>query len=104
MSHVTEEQTEAPEAQAICSRSNSLSVAELGLRLVSSDQTQPPVQDWSLGGRRLTGGAWEHCIWMQWYCEDGVPQSLQKGPSHPSGDDSALWWEGVSKFASLGAS
>lgn len=78
MSHVTEEQTEVPEAQATCSRSNSLSVAELGLWLVSSDQTQPPGQDWSLGGRRLTGGAWEHCIWMQWYCEDEVPQSPER--------------------------
>ena len=36
MSHVTEEQTEAPEVQC-CSRSNSLSVVELGLQLVSSD-------------------------------------------------------------------
>lgn len=82
--------------QATCLRSNSLSVAELGLQLVSSDQIQPPGQDWSLGGRRLTGGAWECCVWVE------VPQSLQKGPFHPSGNDRALRWEGVSTFASWG--
>ena len=96
MPHVTEEQTEAPEVQATCLRSNSLSVAELSLQLVSSDQIQPPGQDWSLGGRRLTGGAWECSVWVE------VPQSLQKGPFHPSGNDRALRCEGVSTFASWG--
>lgn len=96
MPHVTEEQTEAPEVQATCLRSNSLSVAELSLQLVSSDQIQPPGHDWSLGGRRLTGRAWECSVWVE------VPQSLQKGPFHPSGNDRALRCEGVITFASWG--